>query len=411
MKWKCMGYLLGVWFSMLGSGLGLAQSLDYHRNDSPSVSWNGISVYDPRQMALGGVLILSEGPLSVMDNPASSLENPGLSLGMGMGLVKHQAVQFYGVNTGVFYAPEGLSQTQIFPGAISGRWVSRKGWGIFAGYGVRDLLQWPDFQFNFLTSGFRGTFSGSEQNLFAGISLRCGSRITLGLKFDYGWGRQKSDLTEYWAETPLDLTDREVNNFDFCRITGALRWQLSGRWKMLLVLNYPLTGRIDRARTEWFSSELTEFEIFSESAQDSFYRPPRALLSTSLDLRKRGESADSDRLTIGMQVLYTGWQEYRLIEFSRDRTEPLRNTWTVSWGAEYAWTGKKFTSFNRLGYCYDPQPLLTPRAALHTITGGYGLQWKSWSLDLGMAIYLGSAGSIPQRHFLTSLSVAYRWTR
>jgi hypothetical protein len=87
---KTIFTLLAVWIIMQAFPTG-AQNYDYHREESPSVSWNNIPMFDARMLAVGGISLMASDAFSAVINPAAIPAAKGLVTGGSFQAVIHQA--------------------------------------------------------------------------------------------------------------------------------------------------------------------------------------------------------------------------------------------------------------------------------------------------------------------------------
>ncbi|MCK4836564.1 MAG: hypothetical protein KAT17_07995, partial [Candidatus Aminicenantes bacterium] len=67
-KWTV---IITLFIGLLGSSIsGYSQYFDYHREESPAISWNGVSLFDARLLATGGISLMSSAPFIAISNPA-----------------------------------------------------------------------------------------------------------------------------------------------------------------------------------------------------------------------------------------------------------------------------------------------------------------------------------------------------
>jgi len=98
----------------------LGQHHDYHLEETPAVTWNGILSQDARMLALGSTSLLSSGPFAGSANPALIPENGSAGLAVTGDGVVFEAFQYWGVNQGVVRQVDPLSAHSWGLGGLAG---------------------------------------------------------------------------------------------------------------------------------------------------------------------------------------------------------------------------------------------------------------------------------------------------
>ncbi|MCP5048040.1 MAG: hypothetical protein GY940_12780, partial [bacterium] len=143
-----------------------AQYFDYHRDESPSISWNGVPLFDARMLGAGGVSLMASPAFSASINPALIPSTKETALGASYEIMQHEAFQYRGLNQGVFYSPDNQSQRNDRPSGFA-IVFPYKGLRFSAGWSTINLLELPSFSFQADRYSYTGNFPGNENTVFA----------------------------------------------------------------------------------------------------------------------------------------------------------------------------------------------------------------------------------------------------
>jgi hypothetical protein len=395
----CSGLLpLTVW----------GQYYDYHRDESPAVSWNGKVLFDARMMGAGGISFMASDAFAASINPALIPDEKGFHMGTSFVMLRHEAFQFRGINEGIITDPGNHAEQNY---RLSGFALSYafKGLRFAAGWYTANLLELPSVDYDFDTWGYRADYPGVENTFFAAAAFSLGRSVNVGLKLDYISAKRDADITETWKTYPVTMLHRETHVMNCLVPSIGMTIDVSPKWRVGGVFVYPLKGTADRTLDRIFESDFERIEITAPGSSDDFHRPTRFYLGAAFTPVGGSDDPGNKRLTIAAEVLYMFWSDYEYIFFSETMPRDMRNTAVLALGMEYGIFHTKRDYFFRVGYRLDPQPVKEPLTTLRWLTGGFGFRWGKVSADFGLFYCFGSAEGISQNHLAvnSTLQVAF----
>lgn len=407
---KTILIFLAVW-SILPALPVWAQYYDYHREESPSVGWNDIPMFDARMLAAGGISLMASVAFSAAINPATIPETKGILTGASFQFVTHQAFQYWGLNQGVYFANRPQTQENYRPGGFTLAFPV-KGMCFSGGWVTVNLLELPKLDFSDSGWSLKAKFPGIENAVFAAAAWKWGKNVSVGIKLDYIFANRKVNIEETWPSFYSTTYIHRESHRMTCLIPSlGAKLKISPRWTLGAVLVYPLRGKAHRTLDHIFESPTTHLEISNLKSTDNYYRPARVYLGAAFTPFAH---ADTDRpgkskLTLAAEVLYTAWSGYRYVFYSETLARPMRNTLTAALGFEYGIFRARGDYFFRFGYRLDPQPVTEPKTTLQELTGGIGLRLGRLNVDIGGLYCFGSPGGIKQEHFVLNSTLQFHW--
>lgn len=389
----------------LSAAIIIGQDFDYHKEESPAISWNGTQMFDARMLGAGGVSYMASVPFAAVMNPALLPKTGNYGLGLSVEYMNHEASQYWGINQGVYIAPDVLSAQDT---GLSGFTFSvpLKKIRLSAGYYLPDLLTLPDFDFDGQYWQYTGSFKGREQNFFAAAAISAGKKLDLGIKIDYIYGKRDLEINEYYkytnpVESYLLIHRRESHSLNYLAATLGATLKLTPAWTIGASLVYPFKGNAERTINRTFDNLYEPPITYSQTGEDSFYRPAKILFGTVYTLDKRSNGSGS-MWTIAAETTYVRWSGYEYIYFSEEVPRDMRDCLIVALGCEFGIYKGTGDYFFRAGYRYDPQPVRVPQFVLHALTFGTGFRYGKITADFGMAYYIAPADVLSQYHAVVS---------
>ena len=389
----CVGVILApvpVW----------SQEYDYHREESPAVSWNGVSFFDARMLAAGGVSLMASPAFAAAINPAMIPADNKTIIGASFELTWHQAFQYWGINQGVYADPNPQTGTSYYPGGITLSFPV-KSLRFSAGWYTPNLLELPTFEYDGQNWGFSVKSKGKENALFAAAAVKLG-KIDFGVKVDYVLGKRDVEVDDNWKSYPARILQTESHRLSYLAVSIGAVLELSPAWTVGAALVYPFEGTAKRTIDRIFESDYEHIEILGLESTDTLFRPTRIVVGTSFAPGNKNGNHRDKKLIFAAEAVYTHWADYQYEFYSEIVPRGMENTLTLGLGMEY-----NFRTYSvRFGYRYDPQPVVSPETTLYALTGGLGLRLGKLSLDLGAAFYFSNYRDTGQKH-LVLVSTAY----
>ena len=421
--------VLVILFAMMIVPLTLpAENSDYHLEESPAVSWNGVHLFDARMNALGGISLLASEPFAAVVNPAfiSTPLHGKINLGASFQWTRHEAFQYWGLSQGVIVIDNPTSDDDYRLSGVTAAFEI-KGVRFSAGWYVSDLLQFPDFTYEEVYEyeeiySYTGLFSGTENTFFAAAAVKLGDAVDVGIKLDYLYGQRDVTTTNFsssyffidntWMRKDLTIQQEENHKLNTIVPTVGVRLKFSPHWTVGATLVYPLHGKAKRTIIRTFNNATDGVEIRdTQNAEDTLYRPAKIYLGTTfkIPLKVSEGSSYTRRFILGAEAKYTSWSGYKYIFFDEEIPRDMRNTVVLALGLEYGAVSSQRDFFFRLGFRADPQPVNDPAATLKVFTGGIGLRFGRIAGDFGFSYYSGSPGGVKQNHFILNSTLSLRW--
>jgi len=379
-----------------------SQNYDYHREESPSLSWNGVPFFDARMLGMGGISLMASPMFAASVNPALIPSGTVTYIGLSYERMEHEAFQYWGMNQGVFYTPNNLSAQN---GYLSGVNVSTQLGGIrvSAGLLLNNLLKLPNFWYDGDYTDYDYRFTGEERTLYAAAAFSPSGNLDIGVKLAYLTGKREvsAEISRYGNTV---ITNQDEEHKLSCLIPSiGLVWSPSPSWKVATTVVYPVGGKARRRLISRFAGPSDTIELDSGESDDSFYRPPRFYFATSVTPITSTTHQGKNVLTLAGEVVYSLWSDYEYETFSETVPRNMRNTLEIKLAMELG----LFNLFNsggdgflRVGYRRDPQPVSLPEVTFNGFTGGIGVRFGRFLMDVGGIYYSGSTEGYKQNHWV-----------
>lgn len=384
-----------------------AQDYDYHREESPAISWNGVMLFDARMLSVGGISLMASPAFSATINPALIPEGNNIFMGGSFEAMEHEAYQYWALNQGVHYslAPQSDRNRRLSGFSVI---FPYKGLRFSAGWYVGSLLELPAFDYESEYTAYFFRSPGIENNFFAAAAFKLGKSINVGVKLDVVSGKRDVSIDENWKEYPLQMLHEEQHRLSYLVPSIGALLKLSPAWTLGAAVIYPLHGKAKRTMDRVFESEYELIEILDLKSTDTLYRPARFYLGTTITPFTNPNNPGKTRLILAAEMVYTLWSDYRYEFYSEFLAREMRNTLVLALGMEFGLLGTNSDYFARIGYRLDPQPVTNPEISQQAITGGIGLRIGSVSLDAGAIYYFSSYLGIKQRHWVLNSTLYIR---
>jgi hypothetical protein len=387
-----------------------AQVFDYHREESPSISWNGVILSDARMLGTGGISLMASPEYAAIVNPALIPSGKKPQLGGSFGAMQFEAFQYWGLNEGVFTY---LHNTRERKFQFSGLSVTLplKSIRIAAGWYIPNMLELPPFYTTDIYSWrYTGKFTGKEHAFYGAAAFKVGKSVDIGIKLEYVYGKRTVELMETWIGFSYNDYISQTESHRMSQLIPSIGFsvKVSPSCTIGAGVIYPLKGKTDRTFNRVFESRTGVVEITDLKSTDTLYKPARMFLGTSVgfldDTRNRGKK----RLTLAAEASYTLWSDYKYEFFSEFLQRNMKNTLVLALGAELGFFGPKSDYFLRAGYRMDPQPMKDIDVTLHGFSAGLGTRIGKISIDVGGIYYIGSStGFTRQKHWVVNSTFGY----
>lgn len=396
------------------------QNFDYRYYESPAVSWNGIPMYDSRQLAMGGISLAASGHSMQIGNPALFSTDKTVELGFSYNFIYYQSFQYWGINEGVKLTQEPFSEKFFFPASLTarfgfGRWSFSAGWYRSALNNFPDFLFLNEYDFD-QYDHFKGSFKGFDETYFISFGLLISPGISAGLKMGYKRGTRNADIENftsyyyfldgYWQLKENRTLYSETNTSELFIPELGFVFSMSAKLKAGLTIKYPLKGKVDRKIIRILSNSdglnINDNYIYT----DDFDEVPGFSVGLIYDSLGEKISGAGGKFIIGAELEYRKWSDYKYIFFGEEQLRETVDTVKFSAGAEYGRKIKKMEVFIRLGLGLDKQPVSDPDTILKKISSGIGIKYKGINADIGISYIHGSPGGSDQGHLIVCTSVS-----
>ena len=396
------------------------QNFDYRYYESPAVSWSGITMYDSRQLAMGGISLAASGNSMQIGNPALFTTDKKVELGFSYNYIYYQSFQYWGINEGVKNNQEPFSEKYFFPASLAVSFGFGN-WNLTAGWYRSALNDFPDFLFlneydHDQYDHFKGSFRGFDETYFVSFGLVISPKISAGLKIEYKRGTRDTDIENfssyyyfldgYWQlkETMSVYSEYNISEIFIPELGFVIN--IDPKLKAGLTIKYPLKGKVDRKIVRSLSNNdglsINDNYIFN----DDYYDVPGFSIGMLYDSSGTKAYNSGGKFIVGAELEYRNWSDYKYIFFGEEQQRETVDTLKFSAGAEYGKKLRKMEIFIRVGLGLDKQPVSDPETVLKIISSGIGVRFHAVNVGIGMSYIHGSSGGISQDHMIVCTSVS-----
>ena len=392
--------------------------LDYRREESPAISWNGINLFDARSQALADISLLSSKPFSQIQNPAFALDRENHSIGLSANITGIQAFQYWGLNQGVFTSQLPLSKKTINPGAVSFQFVLNK-FNLTCGYRVGDFYTFPDFDNSQeygtdIRYSLSGEFSGKDNLFFFSGAFELSEKLNIGIGLEYLSGERNVNIYElesnfFWdvnssRNVLKDLTTSriEIHRQQFVRLTLGAVYQLSKKLNIGAYIKIPFEGTADREVSTRFENDFKSLNVeISGDFSDSANLPVLLSMGGVIQI-----PLFKSEFTLAFETDYRIWENYHYFFFSEEIQRDMRNTLSFKLGIEYPFFMGDIQEYFRFGFKIEQQPVKSPIVNLNALSFGTGIQLGDFNIDLSFILYFTTSLDYNQKHFIANTTVS-----
>jgi hypothetical protein len=381
--------------------------LGQYEDEAPLGTWNIFGAPSAPSVGLGGLLLAHAWDSSVsLTNPALLPTLPRLSISLTASYSISSLFRFSLVNTGVVSSNGNLSVglSGIDHAGLafrSGKWAIALAAAVPENYG-RPLvdIESSSYKLTLDQTGYLRLFHAAiARRLPAGLSLGLGINLVTGSLV-----RTTVDQSFDLLRT-VTITDDKRESYRGLYLNGGLAWEASGHLTAALVVRSPYLkkGKGQSVLRYEVTPEGTDILIDAEATNE--YRQPWVFGAGCFYKLSGSWGLTAD-------LAWFGWSRYEVTYFDEPLIRSFRNVVRAGAGVEYLAPAARMYGRSaripfRLGFSFDPQPMIEPRSSYLAITTGTGLRWRRLAVDLSGSVGWenGSGHSLKARKI--ALSVSY----
>lgn len=414
-------FILFIFMSLLV----FSQNFEYRTEESPAISWNGINMFDARQLGTGDISFFSSQPFSGIFNPA--LIATGISTGFNLSAVIFDAFQYRGINEGVRTTTAPLLDIYGNISSLAGSFKLSI-FKVNIGWYVSDILRFPSFNFRNEYSDnqydyYKGVFSGQLNNFFSAISYDINNKLTLGLKFDYISGTRNINLTDESSYNyPINGSNINIkkstetvqtNKINQIKTIIGFSYKIKSDVLLAFAFEYPFNNDVKRTIKRSFINETQNINFTNtENISDPYYSPKKLSLGIKKDFSIAKNSIDNyKKLSLAFENKLILWSDYKYILFGEEILRDMKNSFITGLGLEYGIYSKKKDLFFRTGFKLDPQPVNIISTVFKVLSGGFGIRYRRFSSDIGLSYWFAKSNGINRNNIIISSTISYRFGR
>lgn len=330
----------------------------------PLGSRNQLGVYSPLSIAAGETILSQIGPQAAFLNPGLLGLVDDFYLAISGRLIHAFTENSYNYdNLWTDYSRDTLNPD------FSGLALKSGDWRFGLGYSLLEEYNRPEI----MVYGDSDTQDGKLRAIQLGISRRVNDHFSLGLSFNYRWGKlersEYNDYSSYITEYQVDL-----NGFN---LQFGLVWNLNSNLTLGLVIRPAYRMKVDGIREEKYSGIV------------SYYSHFKAFLTYPLALGFNSRVKISENLNLYSDLFYWNWKQFSV---ENNYSYDLRNLYDwpqghnaikFSSGLIY---GRNLGSETKIlylaaGYVHDPYVFYNTIKINDHFTFGLALSLKKFGLE------------------------------
>lgn len=397
------------------------QNFEYRLEESSAISWNGINIFDARQLGAGDISFFASNSFKGISNPALILNKNESSLGLSFSAISFDSFQYKGINEGVKTSATPLTGSYYNLNSFAGSFKFSV-FKINIGWFVSDILRFPSFEFrneyNFdQYDYYKGVFSGKKNNFFSSVSFNINQNLRLGVKLDYISGKRDVTLTNhssyyYTVNGNSLLIDKYTENIETNKIsqlipTIGLSYKIDPDLLLSIALVYPIQGNVKREIQRSFANNTLNINMTNiENVSDPYYSPKKMIFGIKKELYLKSNKKIR-KLSIAIESKLIFWSDYKYILFDENIDRQMKNSFVTGLGLELGIYSNKKDIFFRAGFKIDPQPLKSINTTLKVLSGGFGIRLGRLSGDIGTAYWFGNIGGIQRENLIICSTINY----
>lgn len=384
-----------------------AQSADYHREESPAISWNRFVLYDSRAAACAGISFFTSAASAAIANPALMHKTDGIATSASYSLIGSTAYQYSMINTGVYYSSDKQYEFNPVFSSLSAVFNIEDA-TIGIGYYKQSLMELPDI--DVIDTGYSASavFSGKEDAYYLAISYPIAD-IYIGAKLTFVSGNRYLDFSELY-DSVITISQNENYDFDYFVLSFGTSWEVSDSISLSAAFDYPIKSVMNSEIERSFDANITGGgHIHSTaSSKDDLYRPSKITFAAGFAPFSQPTDKPENAFKIGLEINYIFWNSYKYVLFGEELVREFDNTALAALGLEFPINCFGLDLLLRGGYRLDPQPTSEPGVTLHWLSFGAGVNLAQITFDVAGSYCFGSLPSWTAQNYTIVATLGVR---
>ena len=381
-----------------------------YEDEAPLRTWNTFGLFTGGTLGMGGAHYAFASDLSTaMTNPSQLSRMTGLTVLVNGSLNSATLFKYSIINTGPTTTHENpsLALYSLDFGGIS---VNINGWGLALSTSILENYDRPPACLEYTASGsafFKLDLeqTGILRNINLAVSKNLGSRIFIGLGFNFVTGDINKSLREDYYGSAVIMTDEKSHKLQGFYLNGGLTFKISKAFQAAAVFRTPYNKTSDSESLLRYEAAFTDTYIQIESQDDSSFMQP-LIIGAGINYQF------SDKFRAAADAAFFNWSKYKVTLFGEERQREFKDIVCFGTGIEYMSAARIFgLSFDlplQLGFRYDPQPMKTPASRYFSVTFGTGLELDHFYFRAGASLGYENGSGDHLRGRRVALTLGYR---
>ncbi len=376
-----------------------------YEDEAPLRTWNSFGLQTAPSLAMGETQYTTATDSAVsLSNPALLTALPRITFTLNSSINSASLFRYASINTGPFYSEEN-SILSIISFDFVGATIRLKNWTFALSMALLESYARPSAYLSYSTYTFTLEQSGNLRNINLSIARKVLNNLSVGIGLNYSFGYLEKEHEEEFSSPSHTISDRKYHEFQSLYVNGGLVFDVTKSLKVAAVFRTPFVKKSDSESLYRFFSSVADTDIRIEASESSEYKQPFvAGLGVSFQF--------SPKLKAASDFTFFRWSRYSIIYFGEEGEleRNFKDIIKIGAGVEYMTSLRLFgAGINaplRLGFSYDPQPMVEPNSSYTYFTFGTGLHWGKLHIDAGMLLgeERGSGDSLSGKKFTLSLS-------
>jgi len=359
---------------------------------------------------MGGAHYAHASDLSTaLTNPSQLSRMPGLTVLTNGSLNSATLFKYSIINTGPMttYDNSSLALYSLDFGGIS---LNMNGWGLALSTSILEHYNRPSAYYEHTEGGsvyFKLDLeqTGLLRNINLAVSKNLGSRIFIGLGFNFVTGDINKSLREDYYGSAVIMTDEKSHKLQGFYLNGGLTFNISEAFQAAAVFRTPYKKTSDSESLLRYKAALSDTDIQIESQDDSSFMQP-LIIGAGINYQL------SEKLRAAADATFFNWSQYKVTLFGEERPREFKDVVCFGTGLEYKAATRIFgLPFNMplwLGFHYDPQPMKNPASRYFSVTFGTGLELDRFYFHAGASLGYENGSGDHLRRRRVALTLGYR---